>query len=184
MNQYIEAKKSDIQNSIEHYKKDISSLRTGRANPSVFESVLVEAYGTKNPINSVANINIGDGASMVIAPFDKNVIKDIEKAIVEAHLGLGVVNEGDKLRVTVPRMTEENRKDLVKMLNEKHEKSRISIRQIRDDIKESIEKAFEAKEVTEDDKFRFIKELEEEVGRTNDELKAIRDKKEQDIMTV
>lgn len=184
MNQYINQKQEDFIKAIDFFKKEITGIRTGRANPSILEGVQVEAYGAKSPINAVANINIADGNSMIIAPWDKGVIKEIEKAITDADLGLGVVNEGDKIRLSVPQMTEENRTDLVKKLNEKHEQARIAVRQIREDVKNIIESAEANKEIAEDDKFRFIKELDEEIGHKNDELKEIRDKKEEDVMTV
>lgn len=184
MNQYIQAKEGAISQVIDFFKKEIANLRTGRANPAILEGVQVEAYGTKTPINGLANINVPDGQSLTVTPWDKNVIKEIEKAIVEEDLGVSVVNEGDKIRLTVPKMTEENRKDIVKKLNEKMEEARIKVRQVRDEIKSSIEKAEDSKEITEDDKFRFIKELDEEIGKKNDELKETRDKKEQDIMTI
>ncbi len=184
MNKYIEEQQGDFDNIMEYFKGDISSLRTGRANPSVLEGVQVEAYGVKTPLNGVANITVADSQSMLIAPWDKGVIKDVEKAIVEADLGLGVVNDGEKIRLNVPMMTEENRKELVKKLNEKQEKSRISVRQLRDDIKEKIEKDEKDKEITEDDKYSFIKELDEKIRDFNDELKKIRDDKESDIMTI
>ena len=184
MNQYIEEKNEEFVKAIDFFKKDIASLRTGRANPAILEGVQVESYGAKSPINSLANISIGDGSSIVIAPWDKNIIKEIEKAITEADLGVGIVNEGDKIRLTVPQMTEENRKDLVKKLNEKQEKTRVTIRQVREDIKAAIESAEEANELTQDDKFRYIKELDEEVNRINNELKDIKEKKEGEILTI
>ena len=184
MNQYIESKKIEFTKAIDFFKKEISSVRTGRANPNILEGVQVEAYGAKTPINGVASVNVQDGQSLVITPYDKNVIKDVEKSIIEADLGLGVINEGEKIRLTVPKMTEENRRDLVRKINEKMEASKITFRQVRDEIKSDIEKAEENKEIPEDDKFRFIKELDEEVGKMNDELKDIRNKKEEDIMTI
>ena len=184
MNQYIQNKKEEFDKAIDFFKKDIFNLRSGRANPAIFEGLYAEAYGVKTPINGLANINVSDSKSMVISPWDKNVLKDIEKAIVEADLGVGVVNEGDKIRITIPQMTEENRKELVKKLNEKQEKARIATRQIRDEVKENIEKAEELKEISEDDKFRFIKELDEEVANNNNKIKEIREKKEEDIMTI
>jgi ribosome recycling factor len=184
MNTYIAQRKSDLEGSMDFFKKEISVIRTGRVNPAVLEGVVVDAYGAKTAINGLASISVSDARSMVVSPWDKSVSKNIEKAIIEADLGLGVSNEGDKLRVTVPQMTEENRKDLVKKLNEKMEKGRISLRQLRDEIKESIEKACESKEINEDDKFRFLKELDEEVRQLNDEIKLIRDKKEEEIMTI
>ncbi len=184
MNTYIDEKQGDFDNIMEYFKKDISSIRTGRANPAVLEGVVVEAYGVKTPLNGVANINVADSQSLLVAPWDKGVIKDVEKAIVDADLGLGIVNDGDKIRLTVPQMTEENRKELAKKLNEKMEKARISVRQLRDDIKEQIEKDEKEKEITEDDKFSLIKELDEKVREFNDEVKSVKDSKESDIMTI
>jgi ribosome recycling factor len=184
MNEYIEILEGDFTKAIDFFEKEIAQLRTGRANPNMLEGIQVEAYGVQTPLNGVANINVADGQSLLIAPWDKSVIKDVEKAIVDADLGVGVVNEGEKLRLTVPKMTEENRKDLVKKLNEKMEHCRITVRQVRDEVKTSIEQAEKDKEITEDDKFRFLKELDEYTGKQNDKLKEIRDNKEKDIMTI
>lgn len=184
MNSYIESHTQDFTQAIDFYEKDIATLRTGRANPSMLDNIEVDVYGSKMALNAVGNISISDGRSIVIAPWDKTVLKDIEKAIVTADLGVGVVNEGEKIRISIPSLTEENRKELVKKLNSKMEEARIVIRQIRDEIKQLIEKAFEDKEISEDDKFRFIKELEETVNSHNETLKTIRDHKEKDIMTI
>jgi ribosome recycling factor len=184
MNQYLQNKQSEFTGALDFFKKEISVLRTGRANPALLDSVQVEAYGVMNPLNAVGNIAVADARSIIIAPWDKSVIKSIEKAIVDAGLGFGVVNEGDKIRLTVPPLTEENRKDLVKKLNEKIEKARISLRGARDGVKNLIEKAFDDKEFSEDDKFRFIKELDEFSAKKNEELKEIRDRKEKDIMEI
>ena len=184
MNQYLQAKQEEFTKAIDICKKDIASLRTGRANLAILEGVQVEAYGTKNSLSSLSSLSVSDAKSLVISPWDKNIMKDVEKAIVAANLGVGVVNEGDKIRITVPAMTEENRRELVKKLNEKMEKARITIRQTRDEIKEAIAKGEEDKEISEDDKFRFMKELDEEVGKKNEELKSIRDRKEEEIMTI
>ena len=100
---------------------------------------MVEAYGAQTPLVGVANVSIANAQSIIVSPWDRNVIKDVEKAIVEANLGMGVVNEGDKIRLTVPAMTEENRKELVKRLNEKTEQAKVSVRQIREGIKQAIE---------------------------------------------
>ena len=184
MNHYITDQGGEFEKIKEFFKKEISALRTGRANPALLDGILVEAYGTKSPLNTLANINVSDSSSVVIAPWDKSLLKAVEKAIVEADLGLGVVNEGEKIRVTVPSLNEENRKELVKKLNTKLEAVRIEIRRLRDDIKSKIEAAFTAKEVAEDDKFRYIKELDEAIAQRNEELKEIKDKKEKDIMTI
>jgi len=182
MNTYLQNKEEDFQNIIDFFKKDISSLRTGRANISVLDNIQVEAYETLNPVNALGNISTSEGKDIVIIPWDKGVLKNIEKAILEADLGLGVVNEGDKIRLSAPSMTEENRKEVVKKLNERLEKARVSLRQIRDDVKDSIVKAEEQKEISEDEKFRFIKELDDYIAKKNEELKELRDNKEKDIM--
>jgi ribosome recycling factor len=184
MNKYIQAKRDEFVNALEFFKKDLSNLRTGRANPSILDSVMPENYGVRSPLNAMASITVPDGHSILLTPWNKSLTKEIEKAIVEADLGLGVVNEGDKIRLTVPKMTEENRVALVKKLNERQESARISIRRIREDIKTAIEQAEKDKEISEDDKFRFIRELDEEVSKQNEAVKAVRDKKETEIMTI
>ena len=184
MNSYIQNQQGEFARVIEHFKKDISVLRTGRANPSMLDGVQVDAYGAKTPLNGLASISVQEARSMIVAPWDKSALKNIEKAIVEANLGLGVVNEGDKIRVSMPLMTEENRRELVKKLNDKMEDARVGLRKVRDDVKTGIENAEDEKAISEDDKFRFIKDLDEEVRRLNDEVKAIRDKKEEEIMTI
>ena len=184
MNDYLNAKQGEFTNALEFFKKEIGNLRTGRANPAILEAVQVEAYGVLNPLNTVANINVSDARNILVSAGDKNILKNIEKAIVDADLGLGVINEGDKIRLTVPALTEENRKELVKKLNERMEKTRIILRQARENVKNTIEAAFEAKEISEDQKFRFVKELDEFSTKKNEELKDLRDKKEQDIMEI
>lgn len=184
MNQYLQNKQGDFANALDFFRREISTLRTGRANPAVLDNVQVEAYGTMNPVNAVGNIAVSDARSIVIVPWDKSVSKAIEKAIIDAGLGLGITNEGDRIRLTVPNLTEENRKALVKTLNEKMEKTRIILRQARDGVKGTIETAFDDKEISEDDKFRFMKELDEFSAKKNDELKSIRDRKEEDIMEI
>jgi len=184
MNTYLQNKQVDFTGVIDFFKKDIATLRTGRANPSLLEGVLVEAYGVKNPVNAVANIAVADARSLTIAPWDKNVMKDLEKALIEANLGVGVVNDGDKIRVNIPMMTEENRKDLVKKVNEKQEKAKVSIRQIREEVRQAIEAAESNKEFGEDDKFRFMKELDETVTKLNEEIKSLRDRKEKEVMEI
>jgi ribosome recycling factor len=184
MNNFVKNQQEDFDNAIEFFKRDIASLRTGRANPVMLDGVQVEAYGVMNSLSGVANITVSDSRSFLITPWDKSVTKAVEKGIVEANLGLGVVNEGDKIRLSIPPLNEENRRDLVKKLNERLEKVRISLRMIRDEVKGVIEKAFEDKELTEDEKFRAIKEMDEFMTKKNDEVKEIRDKKEKDIMEI
>ena len=184
MNQFLVAKKAEFQKAVEFFKKDIGSLRTGRANTAILDGVMIEAYGANTPLVGLANVTAADARSLIVTPWDRNIMKDVEKAIIEAGLGVGVINEGDKIRLTIPAMTEENRKELVKKLNEKTEQAKVSVRQNREAIKSAIEKAEKDKAISEDDRFRFLEELEEEVKKVNEEVKTIRDKKDKEIMTI
>jgi len=184
MNEYIQRHQVELKEAIDFFQKDIASIRTGRANPALFDLVLVESYGGKVPLQQVGNIAVVDARCMTITPWDKNTLKEIEKGIVGADLGLNPVNEGDKIRITIPQPTEEDRKNRVKKLNEKMEHAKIKVRGTRDDIKTEIEAAKDDKKISEDDEKRFLKEMEDEVKKTNEKLQDLRVAKEKEIMTI
>jgi ribosome recycling factor len=163
---------------------DLQTLRVGRANPLIVEGIMVEAYGAKTPLKQVASVTVPDARTLIIQPWDKSIIKDIEKSIVIANIGINPVNEGQQIRMVVPPLTEEGRKELVKSVNEKMEKARISLRQVRDKLREDVVKQERAKEITQDDKFALHKKLDDAVKEYNDRIKDIGDKKEQEIMTI
>jgi ribosome recycling factor len=169
---------------IEHFKTEIASLKTGRANPALLDGIRVEAYGTLTPINQVASVTISDARSLVVTPWDKSVVKEIEKAIVESDLNLNPANDGEKIRINLPALNEESRKELVKVLNHKAEEARIALRLVRDKIKELIIEAEKNKEFGEDEKFSLLEELDKKIGEYNDEVKVIVADKETEIMTV
>ena len=184
MNQYFQQHQSELKQAIEFFQKDIAAIRTGRANPAMLDGVLVEAYGAKVPLMQVGNISVVDARCLTVTAWDKNILKEIEKAIAAAELGVNPVNEGDKIRITIPQPTEEDRRERVKKLNEKLEHAKVSVRQARDKIKAGIEEAEKNKAISEDDKFRNLKEMEEEIKKHNDELQKLREKKEKEIMTI
>ena len=169
---------------IEHFKTEIASLKTGRANPALLDGIRVEAYGTLTPINQVASVTISDARSLVVTPWDKSVVKEIEKAIVESDLNLNPANDGEKIRINLPALNEESRKELVKVLNHKAEEARIALRLVRDKIKEMIIEAEKNKEFGEDEKFSLLEELDKKIGEYNDDVKVIVADKETEIMTV
>lgn len=181
MSQIIEKYKPDYEKACEHLKIEISSLKTGRATPLLVENILVESYGMKMPLKQVASISVPEARSILIEPWDKSIIKEIEKSIVNSNIGLNPVNEGQKLRINIPSLTEEDRKKLVKILNQKVEAAKIVIRGIRDKIRDDIQKMEKAKEIAEDERFRLQKELDEFTGTYNDKLKEIGEKKEEEI---
>ncbi len=169
---------------IEHFKSEASKLKTGRANPAILDGVMISAYGVLTPINQLASVSVPEARSIVIQPWDKNILKDIERGILEANLGLSPVNEGERIRVVVPQMTEESRKEIVKILNHKAEEARIGVRNVREKIKEAVLEAEKNKEFGEDERFGLIEDLDKKTGEFNEQIKRIADEKEEEIMTV
>ena len=163
---------------------ELQTLRIGRANPLMVEGILVDAYGAKTPLKQMASITVPEARTLIIQPWDKTVIKEIEKAIVVANIGINPVNEGQQLRLVVPALTEESRRELTKSVGEKMEKARIAVRQLRDKAREEIVKSERNKEITEDDKFVQQKKLDDAVKEYNDRIKETGEKKEQEIMTI
>jgi ribosome recycling factor len=183
-NQFIEQKKAEFDEAVEHFKKEISSLRTGRAQTILVENVMVEAYGAQTPLKQLASISIPEAKSISIEPWDKSIAKDVEKALAYSNLGLSVVNTGEKIIANLPSMTEENRKGLVKLLNQKTEEAKISLRQIRDKVKEAILTAEKNKDITQDDRYQFVADLDNFISECNKKIEEIAANKETEITTI
>ena len=184
MNIYIEENKDDFKGALTFLEEQFSSLRTGRASAGLVDSIVVEAYGSRSPINQIASISVPDAKTIIIKPWDKTIVKEIEKAIVHALPNINPGNEGDFIRISMPALTEDNRKEIVKIIKQKSEDGRIKIRTARDKIKELIIKGEEDKEIAEDERFRYLKELDDVTSNYNDKIKKMTDKKEVDIMTI
>jgi ribosome recycling factor len=167
--------------AIHHLKQDIASIRSNRATPALLENIQANVYGSKMPLIQLASIQAPEPKSLTIEPWDRNIIKDVEKAIQTASLGLNIVNEGTFLRVTIPAMTEETRQELIKVLSEKLEQARQAVRGIRDGIKEEIIKTEKAKQITEDEKYKLVEDLDEMTRKYNEEIKQVGEKKENEI---
>ena len=177
----IKNKTEDFEKVIEHVSSDIAGVRTSRATPTLIENIQVNIYGSKMPVNQVASISCPEPKQLLVEPWDKNVLKDIEKAIETASLGLSVKNEGNFLRLSIPAMTEETRKENIKMLHEKLENGRVSLRNLRDKIKEEIITAERNKEIGEDEKYNLIEELDKTTREYTDKIGEIGKKKEEEI---
>ncbi len=182
--QIIEQHKPEFEKGLEMLKSELMTLRVGRANPVMVEGILVDAYGSKMPIKQMASITVPEARTLLIQPWDKTLSKEVEKAIIQANIGISPVNEGAQIRLTVPQLTEENRKDLVKQVREKLEKTKIVFRQVRDKIKETISKMEKDKELTEDDRFLLLKKLDETTKEYTTKAEEIGEKKEDEIMTI
>lgn len=169
---------------LDHLKNELGSLRTGRANAAILDSVQVQVYGQSMPLKGIASISVPDARTIAVEPWDKSILKDVEKAIVEARLGVNPVNEGQLIRLPMPSLTEESRKDLIKVLNQKLENARITTRQQRDAVREKIVQEEKEKLIGEDQRFRLQQKLDEMVKEMNDKIKAMGEEKEKEIMTV
>lgn len=180
----ITQKRADFEAAIEHFKVEGGKLRTGRANPSLVEDLLVDYYGTKTPLKQIASVNTPEARLIAIQPWDRGALVAIESAIRESDLNLNPTNDGILIRIALPMLTEERRKDLVKVLNQKAEEARISVRSIREDAWKEIQAAENDGLMSEDDKFKGKEKLQEVVDEFNKKIEEVRAKKEQEIMTV
>jgi len=173
-----------MQKSIESLKNDLSKVRTGRAHPSLLDQVHVDYYGSPTPLSQVANLTLIDARTIGVQPWEKNMIAPVEKAIRESDLGLNPASMGDLIRVPMPALTEERRKELVKVVKHEGENAKIAVRNIRRDANEHLKKMLKDKDISEDDERR----AQDDVQKMTDEFVAEVDKlvtqKEADIMTV
>ena len=173
-----------MEKSVEDLRKEVATLRTGRANVSLLDHIRVDYHGTPMPINQLGTLSVPDPAMIVIAPWDPGAVPLIDKAIRTSDLGLNPTNDGKVVRVPIPSLTEERRKELVKHLHKVLEDHRTAVRNVRRDIKDAIEKIEKEKKISEDDKKRSLDELEK---LTHSETKKIEDlsaAKEKEVMEI
>ncbi len=181
--QVIEQAKGDMQSAVTHLEHELAKVRTGKASPQMLEGVRIDYYGTLTPLDQVANINTPDARQIIVQPWDKSLLNTIDKAIMNANLGLNPQNNGEVLRIMVPPLTEERRKDMVKKAKVEAENARVAIRNIRRTANENAKK-LDKMNVPEDE----IKLLEKEIQNHTDayiaRIEKILEVKEKDIMTV
>ncbi len=171
-----------MQKTIDSLKDSFNTIRTGRANAAIFDKVRVDYYGTKSPLNQVATIAIPEARSVIITPFDKSLISEIEKAIQVADLGLNPSNDGKVIRVSIPALTADRRKELVKQAKTVAENSRTAIRNIRRDGNDDLKKQQKDGTLTEDGLKTETDKLQKLTDKYIDEINKIYDAKEKDIM--
>lgn len=164
--------------------KEYSQLHTGRATPMILDSIMVESYGSMMPIKNIASISIEDSRTLRIAPWDKSSIKSIEKTIQTSNTGLSVVSDSDGVRAIFPMLTTENRQKLVKIVKEKLEDARITVRKIRDGIMKDIEQKEKDGDISEDERFKAKEQLQSFTNDINAKLEDTAASKEKEVMTV
>lgn len=184
MSTHLDAHRPEFTRVIEHFQRELASLRTGRANAQLVENIRIEAYGQLMDLKGVASITTPDAKTLQIEPWDKSVVKDIEKALIDASLGMQPNVAGTVIRLVMPPMTEEGRKNLVKLLRGKTEDARIGIRNVREKVKSLIVEDEKAKVISEDDRRRFLEQLDKAVAEQNDKIEAVAKEKEEEIMKV
>ncbi len=173
-----------MKKSIEALKREFASLRAGRATPALLDKVMVDYYGTPTPVNQVANISVPEPRMIMIQPWEKSILHDIEKAIMKSELGLNPNSDGTAIRLTIPQLTQDRRTELVKSVNKKAEETKVAIRNLRRDANEAIKKLEKAKEVTEDEAKKGQDDMQKLVDQYVKAVDAAKAAKEKEIMEV
>ncbi len=169
---------------IDSFKNEIAKLRTGRANPSVLDHIRVDYYGSDMSINQVANINVTDARTLTITPWEKKMVQVIEKAIMNSDLGLNPVTTGEIIRVPMPALNEERRKELIKIVRTESESARVSIRNVRRDANTAFKAMAKDKTITEDEERRLNDEVQKLTDKFITEVDHLLSVKEADLMAI
>ena len=173
-----------MKKSIEALKREYSSLRAGRATPALLDKIMVDYYNSPTPINQVANISVPEPRMILIQPWEKPMLHEIEKAIMKSDLGLNPNSDGTAIRLSIPQLTQDRRAELVKSVNKKSEETKIAVRNIRRDANDVFKKMEKAKEVTEDEAKKAQDDMQKLVDKYVKEVDSIRAVKEKEIMEV
>lgn len=172
-----------MERTVEHLEEELLNVRAGKASPNVLNGVMVDYYGSQTPVSGVASVTVPDAKTILIQPWDKNLIRVIEKAIIDSNIGLTPSNNGEQIRLSIPPLTEERRKDLVKQVRAEAETARISLRNARRDAVDAFKKA--TKEgMPEDESKDGENQAQKLLEKFSKQLDALLDKKEKEIMTV
>jgi ribosome recycling factor len=173
-----------MQKSLESLKQDLGKIRTGRAHTGILDHIQVDYYGSLIPINQVANVTLIDARTIGVQPWEKNMVGKVEKAIRDGDLGLNPATQGEIIRVPMPPLTEERRRDLIKVVKHEGENAKVSIRNLRRDANQHLKDALKAKEVSEDDERRAQDDVQKLTDRHITEVDRLLAEKEKDLMAV
>ncbi|HVM40811.1 MAG TPA: ribosome recycling factor [Acidimicrobiia bacterium] len=173
-----------MRKSIDHLREEFSRVRTGRANPALVERLTVDYYGAEVPLQQIAGVSVPDARMLQINPYDANAIGAIEKAIQESDLGLNPNNDGKVIRLTFPQLTEERRKELVKLVRHRAEEARVAVRNVRRSARGDLEEFTKEGEISEDDLARAEKDLEKITHDVIEEIDELLKRKEEELMEV
>lgn len=183
-NEVMKETEDKMKKALESTKEDLNTIRTGRARPSLVENIKANNYGVATPIQQMAKVMAPEARQIVIEPWDKNNIEAIEKAILQENLGLNPNNDGNVIRINIPKLTEERRKELTKILHKKAEDGKIAIRNIRRDANEQLEMFEDEGEISEDNMHRGFDNVQDLTDKYIGKIESITEKKEKEIMEV
>ena len=170
--------------TIESLKKEFTKIRTGKANPSVLNGIMVEYYGSPMPINQIASVSAPEPQMIVIKPYDKSILKDIEKAVQVANLGFNPQNDGDLVRILVPKLTEQTRKELVKDAKKLAEDTKVAVRNVRREAMDQLKKLQKDSAISEDELKRYSDDVQKVTDKYIETIDKVSKEKEQDIMSI
>lgn len=173
-----------MEKSLDVLKADVLQIRAGRANPHILDKILVEAYGAMSPINQIGNISVVDGQCLMISPWDKSLLKSVEKAILVSNIGINPTNDGNVIRLVFPMLTDERRREIVKQVKKMGEDGKVAIRNIRRDGLDSFKKLKTAKEITEDQYAQYESQIEKLTAKTVEAVDKVIADKEKELLTV
>ena|SRR3990167_3065720 len=184
MHKMIKDAEMRMHKSIDSYKAEIAKLRTGRANPSILEHIRVDYYGSEMPLNQVANITASDARTLTITPWEKSMIQIIEKAILNSDLGLNPATAGTVIRVPLPPLNEERRKELIKVVRSEAEAARVGVRNVRRDSNTMLKEMLKNKQISEDEERRLSDDIQKLTDKFIVEIDQITTAKEADLMVI
>lgn len=180
----IKTNEEKMQKTLDALKREFASLRAGRATPALLDKIMVDYYGSPTPVNQVAKVSVPESRMIIIQPWEKPMLKEIEKAIMKSDLGLSPNSDGQSIRLAIPPLTQERRAELVKTINKKTEESKIALRNIRREVNDAIKKLEKAKEITEDDMEKGQKDTQKVVDKFVKLIDEARAAKEAEVMSV
>ncbi len=173
-----------MKKQVEFFRKEMNTIRAGRANPGLVNNIKVDYYGTQTPINQMASVSAPEPRLLVIEPWDKNVLENVERAIMKSDLGIMPNNDGNVIRLSIPQLTEERREELVQMARKKAEESRVSIRNLRREANDELNRREQAGEISEDDRHRYQDQVQELTDTYIGQVAEIVEEKREEIMEV
>ena len=180
----VEEGKTRMEDALEAIRREFATVRTGKATPALLDSVKVEAYGSQMPLNQVATLNTPDSTMIVVQPFDKSLLGDVEKGIMMSDLGLNPMNDGNVIRVPIPPLNEERRREFVKILHKMAEEGRISLRHTRRTVRDQIHDLIKNHEIGEDEGRRREDQLEKLTNDYSNRIEALLKAKEEEVMAI